>query len=92
MANTKIQRKDPGAKKDYRKDWSQWLDEGDVIETSTWTVPDELEHVTDSHDDTSATIWLAGGTLGASYTVTNHIVTADGREDDSSFYFTIRDA
>jgi hypothetical protein len=81
--------KDPNAKLDYRIDWSAWL-ETDTIVTSTWAVPDGLTKVSDSHTTTTSTVWLSGGTLEASYTVVNHIVTAAGRENDHSFFILIQ--
>lgn len=42
----------------------------------------------DSFTTTAATVWLSGGSLGENYSVVNHIVTADGREDDQTL--TIR--
>ena len=73
--------KDPQAVLDYGFDWSDWLN-GDVISTSSWQV--ETGITLDSYENTSqvTTAWLSGGSLGRRYTVTNHIVTAGGREDD----------
>jgi len=38
---------------------------------------------------TLTTIWLAGGTAGQCYEVTNHIVTVSGREDDRSLLILV---
>lgn len=73
--------KDPDAVLDYQIDWSNWLDD-DTISTSSWTVPTGITRDSDTNDTTTATIWLSGGTAGTSYSVVNHIVTADGREED----------
>jgi hypothetical protein len=75
--------KDPSATLDYTIDWSNWLGT-DTISTSTWTVPNGLTKESDSNTTTTATVWLSGGTVGEIYTVTNHIVTTSGREDDRS--------
>jgi hypothetical protein len=82
--------KDPDATLDYRVDWALWL-AGDTISTSTWIVPTGLVKVTDTHDSTSATVWLSGGTNGKTYEVTNRIVTADGRTDDRTLPIIVRD-
>lgn len=74
--------KDPQAVLDYGWDWSEWLPDGDTITASTWTVPTGITKDSDSHDDTTTTIWLRGCTVGTEYELVNHIVTADGREDD----------
>jgi hypothetical protein len=65
--------KDPDAVLDYSVDWSKWL-AGDQIATSTWFVSDPaLQPADDSKTTTRTTIWLAGGVVGQSYTVTNRI-------------------
>lgn len=82
--------KDPVAKLDYGWDWEAWL-AGDTIDTSTWTVPTTLVKESESKTNTTTTVWISGGTLGASYTVTNQIVTAAGRIDQRSFVLKIVD-
>lgn len=82
--------KDPDAVLDYGLDWTAWLD-GDTISTSTWTVPEGITKDSDTKDTTTTTIWLSGGTDGSSYELTNHIVTAAGREDDRSITITMRE-
>ncbi len=73
--------KDPDAVLDYIIDWSIWLD-ADTISTSTWSVPAGITEDSSSNTTTTATIWLSGGTAGASYDLINSIVTAAGRKDD----------
>lgn len=83
--------KDPNSRLDYSRDWTKWLaDSLDTIVTSTWIVPEGLDGTDESHTDSTATIWLAGGTEGSQYKVTNRIVTAGGRTDDRTFTVTIR--
>ena len=84
--------KDPDAVLDYAIDWdTNWLD-GDTISASTWAItgPDS-SLVVDSESETTAitTVWLSGGTLGRTYSVTNHIVTASGRADDRTITVTV---
>jgi len=79
--------KDPNAVLDYSIDWTRWL-AGDQIATSEWMIPSGLTKMADSKTSTSATVWLSGGSVGQSYTVTNRITTAAGRTEDRSF--TIR--
>lgn len=89
--------KDPDATLDYEFDWAAppplgpWLPDGDTITASTWAVPEGITKASDSHTDTTTTIWLSGGTAGASYKLTNHITTAAGRIDDRSRYITVKD-
>ena len=82
--------KDPNATLDYGRDWTLWL-AGDTIVTSTWIVPSGLTMTAESNTATTATVWLSGGTFGSSYTVTNRIITAQGRIDDRSLQVVIRD-
>lgn len=72
-------------------DWSilwragGWLRDGDNIAASAWTVPDGLTVTEATHDNDTATVWLAGGTPGADYRVTNRITTSEGRTAARSF-------
>lgn len=75
--------KDPDAVLDYAIDWSQWLDD-DTITTSTWGADEGIGIDSDDMDTTRTSVWLSGGTAGTTYTVTNHITTAAGREDNRS--------
>ena len=86
----KLFRKDPSAILDYSIDWSLWLN-GDTIATSSWTVPTGLTKVSDTKNDSSTTVWLSGGTLGQTYTVTNRITTANGRTDERSIIIKVED-
>ncbi len=86
--------KDPQAVLDYALDWgAQWLGT-DTITTSEWTVtgPDtDLKVDSSSFTDGVATVWISGGTLGETYSLTNHIVTSEGREDDRTIEVRARD-
>lgn len=83
--------KDPDAVLDFTRNWSAWLAEvDDTIETSSWTVPDGIEKTNESHTDTTATIWLAGGEVDSTYQLTNRITTAGGRTDERTFSVEIR--
>lgn len=74
--------KDADAVLEYVVDWSSWLDD-DTISTSTWAADDAgITLDSDSSTTTTATLWLSGGAIGAVYALTNHIVTAAGREDE----------
>jgi hypothetical protein len=81
--------KDPDSTMDFNIDWEEWL-EGDSITTSSWSVPAGLV-VTGTVFAASglATIWLAGGTVGDIYTITNTITTAFGRDDQRSLVIVI---
>lgn len=83
--------KDPEAVLDYQVDWTNWLQTGETISTSTWTVPSPLTQPTlASNTTTKATVWLGGGTDGATYRVTNRVVTNGGRTNDRSLTIVVR--
>lgn len=81
--------KDPDARKDYLHDWSTWLGEGDTITASEWITPDGLTASGADHDDTTAWVWLSGGTLGRAYFVVNRVTTALGRVEDETLTLRI---
>lgn len=80
--------KDAGEVLDYQIDWSDELG-SDTISTSTWTVPGGITKDRDTKTDTTATIWLSGGTDGASYVLVNLVVTAGGRTLEESVRLTV---
>ena len=84
--------KDPESTLDYMVDWNaeNWLGD-DTISSVSWEVPPGLTIENETNTTTTATVWLSGGTVGESYRVTNHIVTAGGREDDRTFSIRVRD-
>jgi hypothetical protein len=76
---------DPDANLDYRWDWSAWLEPGETITSHTITVngPDAaLVLGAHSHDASSVTAWLSGGTEREAYGIRCHIVTSAARADD----------
>lgn len=79
MSTIQSFRKDPASVLDYGIDWSDWLDSGETISTSTWTVPVGITKDSESNGDTSTLVWLSGGTAGTTYELANKIVTSDGR-------------
>jgi hypothetical protein len=86
---------DPNERLDWTRDWSDWLPEGDSLDSSEWIVvfedddPAPLEIMDEvgfeaTFDETTSTVWLQGGTLGTSYEVTNRITTVQGRIKDET--------
>lgn len=93
--------KDPDATLDYTVNWASedgtndgsssdtgWL-QGDTITASTWTVPAGLTRVSDSNTDTTATIFISGGTAGKRYRLTNKITTVGGRIEERTLTITV---
>lgn len=83
--------KDPDAVLDYKIDWSRWLPDGDSVSASSWDAESGLTVDSNTFDDTSTTVWLSGGTDGTSYSVTNHITTDAGREDDRTIIIAVKE-
>lgn len=73
--------KDPDAVLDYPFDWSTWLD-GDTISSHTITADSGITVDSSSATTSVVTVWLSGGTAGASYSVACRITTAAGRTDE----------
>ena len=83
--------KDPGAKLDYAVDWTAQLQASETISTSTWTVPTGLTKVSEAISGGKAIVWLSGGTVGVAYSVTNHIITNQSREDERTIPIVVVD-
>jgi hypothetical protein len=84
--------KDPSAVLDYYMDWTDLLASSDTIVTSTWVASSDT--VTLSDDDILSDItvvWVEGGEAGELVDLTNHIVTAEGREDERTLRLKVRD-
>jgi len=73
--------KDPDSVLDYQWDWTEWLD-GDVISTATFFVASGITKDSETHDSTTATVWLSGGTEETEYDVTCRVTTANSRTAD----------
>ena len=82
--------KDPQGLLDYLIDWEAFLD-GDFIDSVLWIVPDGLVSEAEAHDNTTATIWLSGGTVGMTYDVVCRITTIGGRIDDRTIAICVKD-
>lgn len=99
--------KDPADVLDYLNNWQPtdvpsgtepFLADGETITTSTWAAytpewvaADDIAIDSDSHTDTTATVWLSGGIRAIWYFVTNHVVTDQGREKDWSFIINMKE-
>lgn len=80
--------KDPDAKLPYTFNWADWLGD-DTITSSTWSVPVGINKDSDTKTPLTTTVRLSGGTIGQTYEVTNHIVTAGGSEDDRTLLIRV---
>ncbi|GAC1700111.1 MAG: hypothetical protein NVS9B4_00890 [Candidatus Acidiferrum sp.] len=84
-------KKSPTAVKDFVVDWSLWLPQGETIQTSKWILDPELSlgPTAATKTGTTATVWLAGGTLNQTHRAINRITTnvTATSEDQSIFIF-----
>ena len=90
--------KDPDAVLDYPIVWADWLeDSGDTlvshsitasrgitVDSSSINVGEVTYEGVTYPANTVVIVWLSGGKAGKKYTITCHIVTDGGREDDRS--------
>ena len=84
--------KDPDGIIDYTVRWTSWLSSGDTILSSSWALPSgDLVAVSETRTNTDAIIFLASGTVGQIYPVTNRITTNDGRQNDQTISILIEE-
>ncbi len=93
--------KDPDSTLDYGFNWAGWLRSDETVVSSAWAVvSDDDDALTIGEDEYASTnsgtvtkVWLSGGTLNATYRITNHIVTSSDppRIEDRSFTLKIKD-
>lgn len=82
--------KDPNSVEDYQFNWVGELN-GDTISTSSFLLPDGLTQVSASNTDSTATVFVSGGSNGQMYRITNRVVTAGGRTYDSTYRVYVMD-
>jgi hypothetical protein len=82
-------RQDPSDVLDYTVDWSNVLVGGETISTSSWTAPG-LTITGEVSGTTTVTAFLAGGTDGTQYVVTNQITTSASRTYNRQFTLTVQ--
>lgn len=90
--------KDPDAVLDYSVSWENWLQTGEEISISAWTITGVDSSLIEgaglyasTNDATTTTIWLSGGAAPYSYRVTNRITTdsTPPRIEDRSFIIQV---
>lgn len=81
--------KDPFAYKDYTFEWGDWLKTDELssvtIECDTGLTLDKITFTA-----TSAEVWVSGGELGDTLSVSCKIETTNGRKDKRSAVFHIK--
>lgn len=88
----KVFDKSPGERLDYVFDFSKWLSPGDTITSVTGLVDGSEAEVDQAvYDDSTATLWVAGGEEGETAHVTARVETAMGRTKDACIRIRVRD-
>lgn len=85
---------DPDAVLDYEFGWNDgWLADGETITGHTVTATEGITVDSSSviNSDTDVRVWVSGATKPGPVRVTCHIVTSEGREDDRTMKFNVRD-
>ena len=87
--------KDPAATKDYRVDWSDYLQSGEVLVNGVFTTPAGLTMVVTSLEDSNTSVlgYWSGGTAGEKYAIECTITTdsVPPRIDTRTFYIEVAD-
>ena len=85
--------KDPEAVLDYAVDWGAEYLSDDTLTESSWTIspsePGGLSLAASRFDLLISTAQVGGGLPGRIYRLTNHVVTAHGREDSRSIMLRV---
>ena len=76
--------KDPQAVLDWTWNWSDWLQEGEEVASTSSTISPGLIIDEMTNTSTTITVWISGGTVGNPYRVTVQVVTNQGRTDERS--------
>lgn len=83
--------KDPDAVLDFGVEWVDWLEDGETITSSTWSVsPSGLTLGEETFNGHATVVWTSGGSEGTTYALTNRVTTSDGRTDDRTLYIRIK--
>lgn len=81
--------KSPADVNPWQFDWSEYLAVGETITASQWITTAGLTLSSQSATATTTSVWVSGGTSGATYLVTNRINTTTGQQFDWSFQVSI---
>ena len=90
---TQVPTKDPNAVIRYGIDWSDYLGTEQIL-SSGWIAEGAIVIESDSHDTTSTSVLLSGGTSGTRYKVTNRITytgTGGNETDDRTIIVPVRE-
>jgi hypothetical protein len=90
MSGLQFPEKDPNEVLDYQVDWTAKLSQGETISTSQFIVDGGVTVQSSSNTSSTTTVWLTGGTEGATANILNRITTSGGRTMDETVLLPIR--
>lgn len=82
--------KDPDSVIDYGCDFTEWLDEGETIDSSTWLPVSGLTLTYSANTGYITGITVTGGEVGKRYILTNRVTTTDGRIEERSMRIVVK--
>jgi hypothetical protein len=71
----------PGAILDYAFNWAEWLQQGETILTSAWSITPSLTLNNEQNQSGVTSVFVNGGVVNKIYYLTNTITTSVGRTD-----------
>lgn len=71
----------PGAILDYTFNWTEWLQQGETILTSVWSITPSLTLNNEQNQSGVTSVFVNGGVVNKIYYLTNTITTSVGRTD-----------
>lgn len=85
--------KDPGAIQQHGMDWTAWLQDGETITGTPEVVSDDPALLIDNISHSAGIVrWrVREGIAGTNYAVTCKIQTSDGRADERSLQYKVRE-
>ncbi len=86
--------KSSGERKRYTLDYGDWLDTGETVLSTVFSVSPasalEVDASSISSDGTEVAFFVSGGTSGIVYTVGVAITTSSGQVKEDQVYFSVR--
>lgn len=90
--NLSVFSKDPDERLDYDIDFSRWLPDGDVIMSVVTSISGGTAIIDGTEpSDTCVRVWVAGGAVGETNTITIRATTAQGRIKEAALRLKIKE-
>ena len=82
--------KDPQDTVWYTVDWADWLDTGETVSSTDWTVPAGITQSAATATSTTSLIKLSGGTAGVTYKIACKATTSASQVVERSFLVPVK--